>query len=218
MVAVTGHYISFTSWRDHPRRGGRSRPGHRLAAVDLRHRRTAGDAAGSPAAGPSPTSRGDQLHGGLYVTQLVLTVLTFHRLPAVATAWSGSSPSHCGADSPTRCRRCSVRGDARRRRRSRRRVGPVHGGVSGRHHGRLVRRRAVLEHGVLAMFAASAALIGSGGRNDRTRGSSSTSAGPSRRYEQNRSSAACVGRVIRTVCGDRWIMGGPPLLHTGLRP
>ena len=84
MVAVTGHYMSLhVHRRDHPRRRRRARTGPRLVAGHLRHRRTAGDAAGGPAARPSPTSRGrSAAWSALYVDLLVLTGLAFHRLPA----------------------------------------------------------------------------------------------------------------------------------------
>jgi predicted MFS family arabinose efflux permease len=100
---------------------------------------------------------------GLYVTQLVLTVLTFHRLPAVATAlvgvvtialWGGfanavspmlqSAAMRAGADDPDGA--------------SGMYMAAFQGGImAGSFAGGLF-----YEHGVLAMFAASAALIGVG--------------------------------------------------------
>jgi predicted MFS family arabinose efflux permease len=100
---------------------------------------------------------------GLYVTQLVLTVLTFHRLPAVATAlvgvvtialWGGfanavspmlqSAAMRAGADDPDGASGLYM--------------AAFQGGImAGSFVGGLF-----YEHGVLAMFAASAALIGIG--------------------------------------------------------
>ena len=147
MVAVTGHYISFTFIaviiRDVV--GVRGPDIAWLLAI-YGDRRPAGDAAGGPAAGPSthapPRSAA---WSACDVTLLVLTALAFHRLPAVATALIGivaialwgatanavspmlqAAAMRAGADDPDGA------------------SGPVHGGLPGRHHGRVVRRRPVL--------------------------------------------------------------------------
>ncbi len=81
----------------------------------------------------------------LYMTFLVLTALAFHRLPPTATALIGDHRDRAvGRHRQRGVADAAIRGDARRRRRSRRRVRAVHGGVSNRHHGRIVRRRVVL--------------------------------------------------------------------------
>ena len=129
---------------------------------------------------------------GLYVTQLVLTVLTFHRLPAVATAlvgvvtialWGGfanavspmlqSAAMRAGADDPDGASGLYM--------------AAFQGGImAGSFVGGLF-----YEHGVLAMFAASAALIGIGcGRNDLREAALRRPRGRVTLNEQNASSQA----------------------------
>jgi predicted MFS family arabinose efflux permease len=164
MVAVTGHYISFTFMAVIIRDVVGIR-GPDIAWL-LSIYGIAGLLAMPLVARPldhHPRVAAISCMVGLYVTQLVLTVLTFHRLPAVATAlvgvvtialWGGfanavspmlqSAAMRAGADDPDGA--------------SGMYMAAFQGGImAGSFAGGLF-----YEHGVLAMFAASAALIGIG--------------------------------------------------------
>ena len=165
MIAVTGHYISFTFIaviiRDVV---GHAGTGYRLVAGHLRHRGTGGDAAGGPAAGSSTQSRRDQLHGRLVgdvagADHAGLPPAAAPRRPpwsaivaialwgAIANAVSPmlqSAAMRAGADDPDGASGLYMAAFQ---------VGIMAGSFAG---------GLFYEHGVLVMLAASAALIGVG--------------------------------------------------------
>lgn len=164
MVAVTGHYISFTFIAVIIRDVVGIR-GPDIAWL-LSIYGIAGLLAMPLVARPldhHPRAAAISCMVGLYVTQLVLTVLTFHRLPALATAlvgvvaialWGGfanavspmlqAAAMRAGADDPDGASGLYMAAFQ---------IGIMAGSFAG---------GLFLEHGVLAMFAASAALIGIG--------------------------------------------------------
>ncbi|WIM90410.1 MFS transporter [Candidatus Mycobacterium wuenschmannii] len=164
MVAVTGHYISFTFIAVIIRDVVGIR-GPDIAFL-LSVYGIAGLLAMPLVARPldhHPRAAAISCMVGLYVTQLVLTMLTFHRLPAVATAlvgvvaialWGGfanavspmlqSAAMRAGADDPDGASGLYMAAFQ---------IGIMAGSFAG---------GLFYEHGVLAMFAASAALIGIG--------------------------------------------------------
>jgi predicted MFS family arabinose efflux permease len=164
MVAVTGHYISFTFMAVIIRDVVGIR-GPDIAWL-LSIYGIAGLVAMPLVARPldhHPRAAAISCMVGLYVTQLVLTVLTFHRLPALVTALVGvvtialwgafanavspmlqAAAMRAGADDPDGASSLYM--------------AAFQGGImAGSFAGGLF-----YEHGVLAMFAASAALIGIG--------------------------------------------------------
>ncbi len=164
MVAVTGHYISFTFIAVIIRDVVGIR-GPDIAWL-LSIYGIAGLLAMPLVARPldhHPRAAAISCMVGLYVTQLVLTMLTFHRLPALATAlvgvvaialWGGfanavspmlqAAAMRAGADDPDGASGLYMAAFQ---------IGIMAGSFAG---------GLFLERGVLAMFAASAALIGIG--------------------------------------------------------
>ncbi len=143
MVAVTGHFVSYTyHLGHHPRRRRRARAQPGLVVGRLRPGRPAVGVTGGAAAGPPPPGRRHPVHGGI------------DRRVRGADRAGVRRPHHHRGDRLDRdggdravgrhghrgVADDAIRRDAQRRRRPRRGVRSVRDGVSGGHHGRLTFR------------------------------------------------------------------------------